>query len=53
MAEKSMNNPRDLENERFSWLEAQAACKIHNMNLFMTTPTNKLTLFREDVGSNV
>lgn len=48
MAYESVNDPRDLAEERFSWLEAQVVDISHNMNFLMLTQRHKLNIFGED-----
>lgn len=53
MANKSMNNPRDPVQERFSHLEAQVVYVSHNVNLLMSALTNKLGILGKFGGYNV
>lgn len=51
MANKSIKNPRDVSNERFSRLEEENVDINHNMNLLMQDLENKLGA-NEDGCSN-
>jgi len=53
MVDESMNKPHDLAKERFLWLEQQVTYLNNNVNILMAALSNKLGIFKEDVGSNV
>ena len=53
MIDESVNKPRDTAKLRFLWLEQQVTYINRNVNLLMTTLSNKLRIFGEDGDSNV
>ena len=48
MVDEFVNNPQDLEEERFMWLEAQVVDINYNMSVLMVVLSNKLAPLRED-----
>lgn len=52
MDDKSVNNPRDRVEERFSRLEQQVTDINRNVNILMVALRNKIRIFGEDEDSN-